>query len=458
MITEFFLIDFGIARTITVEDGESHTVIGTQGYSPPEQYKGHAEPASDLYALGATLHHLSTGKQPLIPFQFEPVKMLAPGISENFSLIIMKALSHKVEDRYKDAEEMKRALLAVEIHSPGTIPPAKPELQKIIPFNVPEKTPYTMTSDFVETALQKNISIRKEIPAGKPAAEKVNPEKSSLPVMVQKISTANIPLKPPSPEKIEKKEPLITPSSSTAEEDNMILIPEGESFLGSKETVGFLGSKWQVAPVYRVQLNAFKIDRYPVTNHEYERFVQITGYKTEGDWRKYYSPLTRYHPVINVSWNDANEYAKWLGKRLPTQAEWEKASRGTDFRNYPWGNDWDKNKCNSKRMEREDLVRQILNIENGRGTIPVNSIPEGASPYGVMDMAGNVWEWCSEWYYKPEGLLFNPQGPYDGKFKVLCGGAWNLQDMYCFWCAIRTKERPEQFSNDTGFRCVKNIS
>jgi serine/threonine-protein kinase len=105
------LVDFGIARTMASETDASHTVIGTQGYAPPEQYKGQIEPASDIYALGATLHHLSTGMPPLVPFAFEPVRNFSPDLSRNFETVIMKALSLDVKDRFSCAEEMKLALI-----------------------------------------------------------------------------------------------------------------------------------------------------------------------------------------------------------------------------------------------------------------------------------------------------------------------------------------------------------
>ena len=96
-------------------------------------------------------------------------------------------------------------------------------------------------------------------------------------------------------------------------------------------------------------------------------------------------------------------------------------------------------------------------MENNRGTVPVDSFSDGKSFYGVMDMGGNIWEWCNDWYYRPEGHQKNPQGPSSGVFKVLCGGSWTLSDMYCFWCATRAKFKPENFSNQIGFRCMKNV-
>ncbi|HPZ08656.1 MAG TPA: SUMF1/EgtB/PvdO family nonheme iron enzyme [Candidatus Eremiobacteraeota bacterium] len=407
-----FLVDFGIARTMIIDNDALHTVIGTQGYAPPEQYKGHIEPRSDLYAMGATLHHLCTGKSPLVPFQFEPVQEFVSNISENFVSVIMKALSAKPEDRFFNAEEMKNALINNKkrnVSSGGGKREGK--IGRLL------------------SGIIGNITVR---------------EKRTAPIEL--------------PQDIVAKSVLVTPSqlSVTPSQEEMILIPPGESIMGSKETLGFLGSRWQVMPVYKLYLDAYYIDIYPVSNEEYEKFIQETGYKSDGTWRKYYNPLTSKHPVVNVSWNDASAYASWKGKRLPTQAEWEKAARGTDFRTYPWGQEWDKNKCNNLKMDRIDLLGKISIMEQGRGTLPVDSFPEGKSTYGVMDMIGNVWEWCSDWYYKPEGIQINPKGPSDGTFKVLCGGAWNLQDMYCFWCATRTKDKPDSYNNQTGFRCAKS--
>ncbi len=398
------LVDFGIARTMASETDASHTVIGTQGYAPPEQYKGQIEPASDIYALGATFHHLSTGMPPLVPFAFEPVRNFSPSLSRNFETVIMKALSLDVKDRFSCAEEMKLALIYNKI--PSVLPSVTSQEKKVSPSAIVQE---------------------KKVPSS------VIPQEKKVPV-------------------VEIRDYGQTPGIS----DDMILIPSGEVILGSKEQLGFLGSKWQVMPVYRVRLDDYYIDKYPVTFGQYEEFVNKTGYRSEGQWKKYYSAFYRNYPVVNVTWNDAGAYATWKGKRLPTQAEWEKAARGTDFRTYPWGQEWDRNKCNNLRMDRDDLLGRMMVMEQGKGTLPAGSFPEGLSFYGVMDMSGNVWEWCSDWYYKPEGFQINPKGPLSGTFKILCGGSWLLQDIYCFWCATRTKEKPASYNSQAGFRCVKN--
>jgi iron(II)-dependent oxidoreductase len=241
-----------------------------------------------------------------------------------------------------------------------------------------------------------------------------------------------MPLEPPR-EKLPVSSPLMGEGWGGGEDNKiirekdgaeMILIPAGEFLMGTSEyqIIELLRQfpdwkrEWfaDEQPQHRVYLDDFYIDKYPVTNAQFEQFVKATGYKAEGDWRKYYKKGKEKHSVVCVSWNDASAYCKWAGKRLPTEAEWEKAARGTDGRIWPWGNVWDKSKCNSR--------------EGGPGTTTlVGSYPAGASPYGVMDMAGNVWEWCADWYdkdYYAHSPQRNPQGPSSGNWRVVRGGSW----------------------------------
>jgi formylglycine-generating enzyme required for sulfatase activity len=215
-------------------------------------------------------------------------------------------------------------------------------------------------------------------------------------------------------------------------EDNMIKVEAGEFTRGSD------AGQDREKPERRIYLDGYKIGRYPVTNEEYKKFIDDCGYHdkefwTEEGWewkeeekisepglwhdRKWNGPN---FPVVGVSWYEAGAYAKWLSKktgekyRLPTEAEWEKAARGTDGGTYPWGEGIDKNKCN---YDETGLNR----------TSPVGIFPEGTSPYGCFDMAGNVWEWCSDWFdekYYEKSPDKNPQGPAHGENRVLRGGYW----------------------------------
>jgi len=220
----------------------------------------------------------------------------------------------------------------------------------------------------------------------------------------------------------------------------MVLIPAGPFTMGS-DTGGE-----DEAPAHQVDLPAFKIDRFEVTNADFARFVEATGYQTDAEkagstntWRSYAEGRDN-HPVVKVSWNDARAYCEWAGKRLPTEAEWEKAARGTDGRTYPWGNEYDPKKLNAK--------------DSGiRGTTAVGSYPEGASPYGLLDMAGNVWEWTADWYQGYPGSTY--QSPYYGEqFKVLRGGGW-FETAEFVRTTTRNANSVTAANDDAGFRCAK---
>jgi len=222
--------------------------------------------------------------------------------------------------------------------------------------------------------------------------------------------------------------------------DIMVLIPAGPFLMGSDTGRG------DEAPAHEVDLPAFEMDKFEVTNADFAKFVEATGYKTDAEkagvantWRTYAQGKDN-HPVVKVSWNDAVAYCQWVGKRLPTEAEWEKAARGTDGRVYPWGDRYDPQKANGKD-------RGI------RGTTAVGSFAEGASPYGVMDMAGNVWEWTADWYKPYPGSTY--ESPYFGeKFRVLRGGGW-FETAEFLRTTVRNAGTPETANDDIGFRCAR---
>ena len=264
--------------------------------------------------------------------------------------------------------------------------------------------------------------------------------------------------------------------------DDMVMIPAGDFLMGSLAGDGFTDER----PQRLVSLHTFQIDRFEVTNARYEQFVKATGHAVPTNpnpsatlWssgRPF--PGSDTHPVVNVSWHDAVAYCTWAGKRLPTEAEWEKAARGTDGRLYPWGNEWDIKKANSasywagRTIEFKDAMEwkafwmdgEGARISKERGlngevlTLPVGSLSESVSFYGLFDMAGNASEWVSDWfepYYYLRAPRENPKGP-DGKLlKVVRGGSW-LKPAGSLRTADRDYGLPTDQQSGTGFRCAKD--
>jgi formylglycine-generating enzyme required for sulfatase activity len=233
------------------------------------------------------------------------------------------------------------------------------------------------------------------------------------------------------------------PASAGPQGPSMVPIPAGEFTMGSSE------GDSDEQPAHKVYVDAFSIDAYEVTVGQYAAFRQATGANSPSDWQMMNQSANQKRPVANVDWEDAAAYCKWVGKRLPTEAEWEKAARGTDGRLYPWGND-------PPTPLHANYGKSGAN--NNGALAPVGMLEEGKSPYGVYDMAGNVWEWVSDWYdhdYYKNSPPQNPTGPSRGGFKVLRGGAWNTNPKN-----LRSADRywdPPTFRSQyfPGFRCAK---
>ena len=192
------------------------------------------------------------------------------------------------------------------------------------------------------------------------------------------------------------------------------------------------GSKFIFGNGQILDLPEFQIDTYPVTNEDYQRFVIATG--AHPPWRGGYIAAKARHPVVGVTYQEAEAYAAWVGKRMPTVVEWEKAARGTDGRQFPWGNSFDPQFCNT--------------LESGiKSTTAVGRYSHGVSPYGVHDMAGNVWEWTSS--------EIPSRGLGAGIKKILKGGSWQMSQRAAV-CADSSGAKPTDRREDIGFRCVRD--
>ncbi|MGY0219400.1 formylglycine-generating enzyme family protein [Endozoicomonadaceae bacterium StTr2] len=238
-------------------------------------------------------------------------------------------------------------------------------------------------------------------------------------------------------------------------DEAMIVVPAGEFIMGCNHDNPELC--FNSRPAHKVYLKAFKIDKYKVTFKRYEKCKDCTELYS-GAACNNGMPWNARHPVNCVDYNQAKAFCASEGKRLPTEAEWEKAARGTDGRIFPWGNE-------PASCDRAVMNQKVAGNKMGPGcgsgkTLAVGSKPEGASPYGVMDMAGNLFEWTSDWYstdYYANSPYENPQGPATGTRKVLRGSSWLMRISNSMASNVRSDYSPLGQGYVVGFRCASDI-
>ena len=522
------LIDFGIARLFKPGKTTDTLKMGTMGYAPPEQHagKGQTDTRSDIYSLGATLHHLLTKRDPTQhpPFSFNtaPPRSLNPAVSPHVESAIMKALAHDRVHRFRTTSEMKLALLGR--IAPGTVivpPPAAPPapqqpglLRRSWPFFLAVAVVLLLVAVLVKAGVVVVLPTAARTATATatatltPAGTATATATATLTPGGTATATATATLTPggtatatatgmatatgtatstftstpsatptptpsatptPTPTWSHTHPPTVTPTpTDTPPATEMVRIPAGNFIQGSTvdqvndahESCAEVDDQcWRPAlddeiPRHEVYLDEFYIDRYEVSNAQYDECIKAgfcyAPLLLSSNTRSSYFDNSRHadYPIIYVTWYDADRYCRWAGKRLPTEAEWEKAARGPNGMLWPWGDFFNPDMGN---------IRPGGVAPDTRDTTPVGLYPEGTSPYGVMDMVGNVWEWVVDWYdesYYQVSPNWNPQGPASGEKRVICGGSWN-SNIGSARAASRAGAPPDGQYFDIGFRCAR---
>jgi formylglycine-generating enzyme required for sulfatase activity len=226
----------------------------------------------------------------------------------------------------------------------------------------------------------------------------------------------------------------------------MVLVPAGEFWMGLSEGEGLDDEQ----PRHKVFLDAYYIDKYEITTERYAKFLSFTQWEKPLNWDKVKFPDHANRPVVGVTWSDADAYCRISGRRLPTEAEWERAARGENERKFPWGD--------TRPKPSVALFGQMTQFTYDL-LKPIGSYPNGEGPNGTFDQAGNVAEWVQDWYdgeYYREGPERNPQGPTTGQYKMIRGGSWSDMPVYLMSASRTSKLPPETRNAFIGFRCAQS--
>jgi formylglycine-generating enzyme required for sulfatase activity len=459
------LMDFGIAKMSSAASHDTAASMLSVHYVPPERFDRTREVdvRSDIYSLGLVLYEVFAGRRPFnatetsqIMFAHlneipEPPNKFSPALPQQISNAISKALEKDPDDRFQNFSEFKQAIQIGqdEFDDATTLMDSDEYLEQTI-----------MLVGTAAPAVEKTGTAAKKSKKGlmaTVAALMVIVIAGAIYYFLQPEPLPPIEPTPPAPEGGIKNERGFWEFVHPLDGTKMILIPRGEFTMGSDT---YSGEK----PVQTITMDEYYIDKYLVTNARFQKFVEATGYQTDAEkagfgmvrierrWRKVEGANWRLpdgltaidgqeeHPVSQVSYNDALAYCRWAQKDLPTEAQWEKAARGPQGSVFPWGN------------SEPDNTRANFDRFVGAPT-PVTKYEKGQSHYGALDMAGNVYQWCRDWYATGERVGQNPAGPESGKERVIKGGSF-IEGMESLRSANRDRYEPTYSSFLFGFRCV----
>ena len=429
------LTDFGVSRVLRTSG--STQVAGTPAYMAPEMFDGLFSEQTDLWAAGVMLYKMLAGTLPFsqqgwgalyAAIREDEPAPLPPDVPEGIRTVVTRALSKELGHRFESARAMRLALLTV---SPNARQPERASAED-----------YRRQPVVTDTAPKRDSmpGFDLRMPGGHPVdMPGVNPA-------VPPLLSPSVPANPPSIQsagarRTSEASPRFSfwpfsknpPPMRAYDQDGaeMAWITPGEFVMGDGDQID--------NPRRRVALEGFWIYRDPVTVSMYRRFCAGTKHAMPEPppWG-----WIDDHPMVNVHWQDAVDYCKWARVSLPTEVQWEKAARGVDARRFPWGGNWDPNRCQGSRS----------NYADAGSTVQVGSFPTGSSPYGVMDMAGNVWEWCHEMI--DGGSLHGD--PASTPRRVLRGGSWEGNLPAEFRTSFRQRQFPSYMYYTIGFRCVLN--
>jgi len=486
------MLDFGIAKVVQEAQSAEGFHKKTQGvtsftpaYASPEQFSrelGATGPWTDVFAMALIITELCTHRPPLggddlVQLAFSATMLNKRPTPRAFNVaipdavenVLLKALAVQPGDRYQSMLEfwgdLRAAMHMTPLALSATVPRASVAPAAIVASVVPPKTATLKAptglrpGNILAIAL---VMVLVVVGGSLAWLKKPAPPPEPVREVVQLAVTTTVPDAGPCPV-------------------GMVQVPGGKFFMGSDDKKDFDFEK----PAHNVTLSPFCIDQYEVTTKKYLECSQSGACRrasTENDWegitpaeKKIFDPLCNIrevgargeHPINCIEWKQASEYCLANDARLPTEAEWEYATRGSDGRRYPWGDTWPTaehlNACGTECLEwgkqNGNHMEAMYKASDGfPTTAPVGSFPKGKSPFGVEDVVGNVWEWVADNYapYTAEAEE-NPTGPREGKERVIRGGAWNGSMESWVRPTFRFHAAPTQKSYGIGFRCAKSI-